>query len=128
MKIKKFEELEIWRIAFRLTRDIYLVTNNANFSKDFGLKNQIRRAIVSVSSNIVEGFERQNNNEFIRYLKIAKGSTGEVLNQVYIAYSVNYLQKEQFMEFRDNLKMLANKIGKFIQYLIAKRQNAQFKK
>lgn len=63
MKIEKFEDLEIWKLSLKITKDIYDLTSKGKFAKDFGLRDQIRRAIVSVSSNIVEGFEKNNNNE-----------------------------------------------------------------
>ena len=85
MKILKFEDLSIWKLSLRLTKEVYDLTAKKEFFADFGLKNQLRRAVVSISSNVVEGFEKNNNNEFIRYLKIAKGSVGEVRNQLYIA-------------------------------------------
>jgi four helix bundle protein len=83
MRITRFEDLKIWQIALKITKEIYEITNKKEFSKDFSLRDQIRRAIISDSSNIVEGFEKNNNNEFIRFLKIAKGSIGEVRNQLY---------------------------------------------
>jgi len=71
MKILRFEDLEIWKLSLKITKIIYDLTSEGKFSKDFGLRDQIRRAMVSVSSNIVEGFEKRNNNEFIRFLKRA---------------------------------------------------------
>ena len=71
MKITKFENLKIWKLALRITKEIYDLTSKKEFSKDFKLREQIRRAIISVSSNIVEGFEN-NSNEFIRFLKKGK--------------------------------------------------------
>ena len=117
MKIEKFEDLEIWKISLSITKNIYDLTFTEKFSKDYGLKDQIRRAIVSVSSNIVEGFEKNNNNEFIRYLRISKGSCGEVRNQLYIALTVGYISDSEFEELNQKAKTLANKIGKLIIYL-----------
>ena len=97
MKITKFEEFPIWKLALGLTKKVYDLTNRSKFAKDFGLRDQIQRAVVSVSSNIVEGFERNNNNEFIRYLKIAKGSVGEVRNQLHIAHAVGYVSEVEFV-------------------------------
>lgn len=77
MKILKFEEINCWKLSLKATKLIYDLTSKGSFSKDFFLRDQIRRSIVSVGANIVEGFEKNNNNEFIRYLKIAKGSSGE---------------------------------------------------
>ena len=78
MAVKYFEDLDVWKEARRLTKEIYAATPDAKFSKDFGLRDQIRRAAVSVMSNIAEGFERGGNQEFIQFLYIAKGSCGEV--------------------------------------------------
>ena len=117
MKFKKFEELPIWKLALKITKIIYDLTAKGKFSKDFNLRDQIRKAIISVSSNIVEGFEKNNNNEFIRYLKITKGSVGEVRNQLYIALSINYITTKEFEETNKMLEDLANQIGGFIGYL-----------
>ncbi len=117
MKYKKFEELPIWKSSLQITKTIYDLTANMKWSKDFGLRDQIRRAIISVSSNIVEGFEKNNNNEFIRYLKISKGSLGEVRNQLYIALSIEYINKDIFKETNEKLENLAGQIGGLIIYL-----------
>jgi four helix bundle protein len=126
MKIKKFEDLPIWQLALKITKEIYELTNKKEFSKDFSLRDQIRRAIISVSSNIVEGFEKNNNNEFIRFLKIAKGSVGEVRNQLYIALAVNYIKEQEFDKINKELEDLANQIGGFIVYLEKKRKSKEF--
>ena len=126
VKITRFEDLTIWKLSLKVTRLIYDLTSQNKFVKDFGLKSQIQRAIVSVSSNIVEGFEKNNNNEFIRYLKIAKGSIGEVRNQLYISRDINYINDKEFNYLNDLLLDLSNQIGKFISYLIMKRKNKQF--
>ena len=126
VKITRFEDLTIWKLSLKVTRLIYDLTSQNKFVKDFGLKNQMQRAIVSVSSNIVEGFEKNNNNEFIRYLKIAKGSIGEVRNQLYISRDINYINDKEFNYLNDLLLDLSNQIGKFISYLVVKRKDKQF--
>ncbi len=126
MKISKFEDLEIWKLSLKITKDIYAITGKDEFSKDYGLRDQVRRAVVSISSNVVEGFEKSNNNEFIRFLRIAKGSVGETKNQIMIASMVGYLSKEKFGEIVSNLDNLAAQIGGFIKYLEAKRKNKEF--
>ncbi len=105
-----------------ITKVIYNLTTRKEFNKDFSLKDQVRRSIISVSSNIVEGFEKSSTNEFIRFLKIAKGSVGEVRNQLYIALNIGYVNKNEFDNINNKLEELANQIGGFIKYLI------QFKK
>ncbi len=126
MKITKFEELKIWQLSLKITKEIYDLTALGPFAKDFGLRDQVRRAVVSISSNIVEGFEKNNNNEFIRYLKISKGSAGEVRNQLYIALAVQYISQIQFEKINNEMEDLANQIGAFITYLQKKRSNNEF--
>ncbi len=126
MKITKFEDLNIWRDALALTKEIYDITSAPAFAKDFVLKDQLRRAIISISSNIVEGFEKNNNNEFIRFLKIAKGSAGEARNQLHIALVVGYISKPEFAELTERLEKLSNQIGAFISYLEKARAEKKF--
>jgi four helix bundle protein len=117
MRITKFKDLKIWQIALKITKEIYDITSKKEFSKDFSLRDQIRRAIISVSSNIGEDFEKNNNNEFIRFLKIAKGSIGEVRNQLYIVLAVKYIEQDEFDKLNNELIELANQVGKLISYL-----------
>lgn len=126
MKIQKFEDLPIWKLSLIITKEIYDITAKERFSKDFGLRDQIRRAIVSVSSNIVEGFEKNNNNEFVRFLKIAKGSVGEVRNQLYVSIAVSYISQNEFDEISGKLEDLAGQIGGFIVYLQKKKEGREF--
>lgn len=114
MTIIRFEDLEIWKSSIEIAKLIYELTKKEKFSRDFGLKEQIQRAAVSISSNIVEGFEKNNNNEFARFLKIAKGSAGEVRNQLYIALSLNYISENEFNKLNEELLKLSRQIGKFI--------------
>jgi len=88
---KKFEDITAWQKARELTRLVYEITKNGNFSKDFSLRDQIRRASVSIMSNIAEGFDRGGRKEFIQYLSIAKGSVGEVKSQLYTALDQKYI-------------------------------------
>ncbi len=117
MAIQRFEDLVIWRVSLHLTKHVYDFTRKPAFSRDFGLVDQLRRAIVSVSSNIVEGFEKNNINEFARYLRIAKGSVGEVRNQLYIAYAAGYISQEEQNTLDTKLSELGRQIGAFIVYL-----------
>jgi len=126
MKIKSFEDLEIWQMALSITKYIYDFTSKKDFQKDFELKGQIRRAVISVSSCIVEGFEKNNNNEFIRFLKIAKGSCGEIRNQLFIALSVKYINQEEFDKVSKMLLIESAKIGAFISYLEKQRIQGNF--
>ena len=126
MKITKFQDLEIWHLAIDLVILVYKLSNGVKFTRDFGLRDQVRRAVVSIVSNIAEGFEMNNNNDFIRFLRIAKGSTGEVKTQLIIAWRLNYISEAEFKDVLAKLDMLSLKIGKFISYLLSKRKNKEF--
>ena len=95
-KVESFEDLIAWQKARELTRQIYSLTNKGLFSKDFGLRDQIRRAAVSVMSNIAEGFDRGGRAEFHQFVVIAKGSCAEVRSQLYVARDAEYINKEKF--------------------------------
>ena len=111
MKTAQFEDLEIWKESMRITLKIYEIMKNC---KDFGFKDQIQRASVSVPSNIAEGFERQTNKEFVQFLYIAKGSCGELRTQIYLGNQLKYIDKEEYDILLDKVKMLSSKIGNFI--------------
>ena len=89
--IERFEELEVWKTSIELCTEVYKLTNTELFSKDFGLKDQIRRSSVSVPSNISEGYERDSKKQFLYFLVIAKGSCGELRTQLKIAQMLNYI-------------------------------------
>ncbi len=114
MKIKKFEELESWKKARQLTNKVYEATAAGGFTRDFGLKDQIRRASISILSNIAEGFERGGDKEFLQFLAVAKGSCGEVRAQLYIAVDQGYLSQDLF----ERLFNSANEIGRLISGLM----------
>lgn len=101
MKVQSFEDLVAWQKARELTKQIYLVTSKEPFSKDFGLRDQIRRASVSVMSNLAEGFERGSRSEFHRFILVSKGSCAEVRSQLYVAFDVGYIRHKQFQEMMD---------------------------
>ena len=117
MVAKRFEELVIWQKSRDFAKMIYSLTRTLAFAKDYGLKDQIQRAAVSVSSNIAEGFERNGNVEFTNFLFIAKGSCGEVRSQLYIAYDLNYITQVQFEEAVSQSVELSKSIYSFIKSL-----------
>lgn len=127
MTIKNFEDLEIWKLSLELVREVYDRSEQGLLSKDYILRDQIRRAVISISSNIVEGFEKNNNNELIRYLKISKGSAGEARAQLIIAHTLNYITDEELKLTSNKMVNLSSQIGKFISYLELKRKNKEFK-
>jgi len=115
--LKNFEDFEIWKKARYLTQEVYAVSTAQNFSKDFGLRDQKRRAAVSIMSNIAEGFERGGNQEFIQFLYIAKGSCGEVRSQIYVALDQEYMEKSEADKLMLTLKHLSVMIKRLIDHL-----------
>lgn len=115
--ITRFEEIEAWQTARELTRLIYEYTEDGKFARDFGLKDQIRRASVSIMSNIAEGFESQTQAQFIRYLGIAKASAGEVRSQLYVVRDLQYIKEEQFSTVFQLAEKNSRQIANFITYL-----------
>jgi four helix bundle protein len=115
--IEKFEELEVWKLSMELCTEIYKLTNSELFSKDFGLKDQIRRCSVSVPSNISEGYERDGKNQFLYFLAIAKGSCGELRTQLKIAHNLNYLNESEYENLNEKCLSTSKQIKGFIKYL-----------
>lgn len=115
--IKRFEEIRAWQEARELSCLVYQVTRQTTFSKDFGLKDQLQRAAVSVASNIAEGFARNGNKEFVKFLWIAKGSAAEVQSQLYVAKDVGYISDSDFERIYSKAEGCIVLIYRFIQSL-----------
>src|SRR5262245_19705929 len=114
---KRFEDLEVWQKAKELTHLIYKLSSLGSFSRDFGLRDQMRRASVSIMSNIAEGFESQTQALFIQYLWRAKGSAGELRAQLYIAFEQGYLAEDEFKSVFSLSEICSKQLARFIQYL-----------
>ena len=114
---QKFEDIEAWQRARELTREIYTVSNENPFSKDFGLRDQVRKTSVSIMSNIAEGFERDGTKKFIQFLSVAKGSSGELRSQLYVALDQGYLEEERFERLLGIVLETSRMIGGLINYL-----------
>ena len=116
-----FEDLEVWKSARVLANKIYEITRDNVFSKDYGLRDQIRRASVSVMSNIAEGYERGGNQELIQFLSIAKGSCGEVRCQLYIAGDQDYISQNELKPLIEQCKRISIMINNFMEHLKGSR-------
>jgi four helix bundle protein len=112
-----FEDLHIYQRARELAAAIYATTRDNDFARDFGLVDQIRRAAVSILSNIAEGFERGSKTEFIQFLYIAKGSCGEVRAQLQIAQDQNYIRHNEYQRLYEQCKQISGMISNFIAHL-----------
>ena len=127
-KADKFEDLHVYGQARNLTNKIYEITKSASFSKDYGLIDQIRRASVSILSNIAEGFERGTNAEFIHFLFIAKGSCGEVRAQLSIAFDQKYIDENIYKSLVDQCRRISAMLNNLIDYLKGSRfKGSKFK-
>jgi len=115
--IKRFEEIRAWQTARELTRRLYMISNQGTLARDFGLRDQLRRAAVSVMSNIAEGFESDSQPLFIKYLGYAKASSGEVRAQLYVALDADYLTQQQFSRLFDLADKCSRQLSRFITYL-----------
>ena len=112
---RRFEDLAFWQQARELTRVIYALTQKDGFAKDYGLKDQVQRAAVSVMSNIAEGFSRGTNVEFLQFLFIAKGSLSEVQSQLYVALDLAYITQDEFRQVYAKADHVAKTMNAFIQ-------------
>ena len=113
----RFEDIQSWKLARSLTKEIYTITQNGRFAQDFGLRNQIRRACVSIISNIAEGFERDGDREFLQFLAIAKGSAGEVRAHLYVALDQHYIDEETFFSLKIRTEEISRSISGLMKYL-----------
>jgi len=104
VKIKRFEDILAWQKARELNKMIYTITQKKSFSKDYTMIDQIRRASISIASNIAEGFGRQTDKEFIQFLYIAKGSISEVQCQLYLSLDLGYIDKDEFKTVFDSIE------------------------
>ncbi|KAF2328443.1 four helix bundle protein [Flavobacterium nitrogenifigens] len=119
-KFKSFEEINSWQKSRIFNKKIYLITENSNFKKDFDFVRQIRRASLSISSNIAEGFERNTDKEFVYFLYVAKASAGEVRSQLYLAFDLEYILKEEFEMLLESITEISKLLSGFIKYLSPK--------
>ena len=123
--IQRFEELDVWQNARTLTNRIYAHTQEEPFSNDFGLRDQIQRASVSIMSNIAEGFESRTQSVFVDYLGHARGSAGEVRAQLYVAHDQDYLSETEFDETYDRADKVSRQLFKLIRYLKARPNSSR---
>jgi len=121
--ITKFEDIEAWQKSRELTREVYAASNTGLFAKDYGLRDQIRRAAVSIMSNIAEGFERGGDKEFGQFIAQAKGSSAEVRAQLYVAFDQGYIDKPTF----DRLAELTIHINRMLAGLMKYLRGSEFK-
>ena len=116
-KFSKFEEIQAWQKAHEVTLPVYRITTNGNFAKDYGLKDQIRRASVSIMANIAEGHGRRSNSEFANFLNVSRGSVAEVQSHLYVALGLGCISQQDFDELYGQLTEISRMTLSLAQYL-----------
>lgn len=127
-KIERFEDMEIWKIAKQIAIEAYRISDLEPIKSDYGLKDQLRRAAMSMSDNIAEGFEYNNNPDFIRFLIYAKGSSGEFRNKIIILRDAKKIEERIFKTFYNQCIEFSSKTKKFINYLKEFERNKKLTK
>ena len=111
MRVERFEDLIIWQEAVKFAREIYELTYRDGIRTDFGLRNQMRNAVVSISSNIAEGFERRSRKKYLNFLNIAKASCGEVRSQLHVTFQVGYIEEGEHLVLHERSKFISGSIA-----------------
>jgi len=124
MKFNRFEDIVAWQKAREICSQVYIATSNKEFARDFGLRDQSRRAAVSIMANIAEGFSRNTDKEFRQFLFVAKGSASELQSHLYIALDQHYLDKTRFDQVTAELEHLSRMLSNLIKYLARPKSNA----
>lgn len=116
-KVNRFEDLEVWQKGMQIAEDIYLITKEEQFAREYSIKDQIIRASISISNNIAEGFEYDNRKDFIKFLRYSKGSTGEVRNMLIYLKRIGLISKEVHEKITNDSVILSKQLFSFINYL-----------
>lgn len=117
MKIERFEDLDCWKEARQLTKEVYSTSKQETFKKDYSLTDQVRRAATSIMANIAEGFSRQGDREFVQFLFISKSSASELQSHLYVALDQDYIDSTRFKMLYDQLEVIQKRISTLIKYL-----------
>lgn len=124
-KVNRFEDLEVWQKGMQLAEDIYFVTRDERFAREYSIKDQIIRASISISNNISEGFEYDNRKDFIKFLRYSKGSTGEVRNMLVYLKRVGLISNEVHEKLTNEAVILSKQLFSFINYLKNNNNNTK---
>ncbi|HRZ08278.1 MAG TPA: four helix bundle protein [Gemmatimonadales bacterium] len=122
VKVRHFEELVVWQRARELTKGVYQVSGKGPFARDFGLRDQLRRAAVSVMANIAEGFERGGRKEFHQFLSVGKASCAEVRSGLYVALDAGYVTQQEFATLLGHAEAIGRMLGRMRRSVAAQRK------
>lgn len=117
MKIEQFEDIEAWQAARELVSEVYRVTKQGDFARDYGLRDQVQRASVSIMANVAEGFDSNSDEEFVRFLRYALRSATEVQSHLYVAVDQDYISQGAFDDLYKQATKVKSLIAGFIRYL-----------
>jgi four helix bundle protein len=120
---RRFEDIQAWQKARQVTKIVYNLTKNGEFSRDFGLRDQIRRASVSIMANIAEGFARRSDKDFAYFLNISRSSVAEVQSHLYVAVDQEYMEQSEFDELYANLEEASKMIFGLAKHLVSDQFN-----
>jgi four helix bundle protein len=123
--IKRFEDLECWKEARGLVRSVYVLTNQKKFSQDFELRSQVRRSAVSIMANVAEGFHRNSNKDFLKFLDYSRSSIAETLSHCYVALDQEYIEKTDMEALKQHADLVWRKINNLITYLNRTNKTSQ---
>lgn len=115
--IKNFEELEVWQKSMDFCDEVFKLINETDLNKDFALRDQMNRSSISIPSNISEGFDRESNNQFSYFLKVAKGSAGELRTQLYLCKRRGYIEETKFQKLSNDIIQISKKCSSLLAYL-----------
>ena len=121
-KIENFEDLLVWQKGMELAKQIYLLTAEGKLHRDFGLRDQLQRAAVSIPTNIAEGFERSSRREYLRFLHIAKGSAGEVRSLLHVALEIGFIDRARY----DHLHAMVLELSRYLSNQIRSLREADW--
>ena len=116
-KIERFEDLDLWKEAIVIGVEIYTLTSVGKLEKDYSSKDQLRRAAISISNNIAEGFEYNNNKSFIKFLGYSKGSAGELRSNLFVLKEAQAISNDDYKSLETKLLSISKNMGGFIKYL-----------
>jgi four helix bundle protein len=122
---KSFEEFEVYKKSILLTKLVFELLNNKNFDKEFGFKDQMKRAVLSITNNIAEGSEYNNNRQFVRFLKYSKGSCAEVRNMLILSKELGFCEEENIKIIYEMSIEISQNISNFIKYLNSKLETSK---
>lgn len=126
-KIDRIEDLKVWQKSMDFCDEVFTLIQTTDLVKDIGLRDQMNRSSISIPSNIAEGFERNRNKSFIYFLKVAKGSAGELKTQLHLAKRRSYITESDFQKLEQQITEISKMVGSFISYLRMNEQNNELR-